>query len=407
MGDYQFYKEEKGMTIREELEDYISKNLRDTGEWVRSVDGIMEIINARVDALKIRVSEIFSVDFDQLMEELSEGRTSASAEGQTLALEMGRIKSDEPNPFCPGCMREKIDPPDPLCNGCLNGYDYEPAPREAARIARLVADYLLNNVDSVAADEDISDDVIVDELTPIIEAALRERVGSEDAESATEDGLAAMTARHIREPKDMTVRPETAKLPREDAPATDRRRLDGSPPRPCPGDEACLDREHELSAIGGIVPKAGASPTQLRRIYVASSWKNEAQPRIVRLLRGAGHEVYDFRHPTEAGDGFSWAEIEREWAAWSPGQFLAALDHPAAVRGFQHDFEALQNADTGVLVLPCGKSAHLEAGYFAGSGKRLFILMQGQDTPELMYKLATKVCTSEEELLAEIEGKGE
>lgn len=35
-----------------------------------------------------------------------------------------------------------------------------------------------------------------------------------------------------------------------------------------------------------------------RRIYVASSWRCVEQPRIVALLRGAGHEVYDFRNPS-------------------------------------------------------------------------------------------------------------
>lgn len=35
----------------------------------------------------------------------------------------------------------------------------------------------------------------------------------------------------------------------------------------------------------------------MRRIYLASSWRNEHQPRILALLRDAGHEVYDFRHP--------------------------------------------------------------------------------------------------------------
>ena len=32
-----------------------------------------------------------------------------------------------------------------------------------------------------------------------------------------------------------------------------------------------------------------------RRIYLASSWRNPAQPAFVKHLREAGHEVYDFR----------------------------------------------------------------------------------------------------------------
>lgn len=37
----------------------------------------------------------------------------------------------------------------------------------------------------------------------------------------------------------------------------------------------------------------------MTKIYVASSWHNQDQPQIVRFLRNLGHEVYDFRHPTE------------------------------------------------------------------------------------------------------------
>ena len=40
-----------------------------------------------------------------------------------------------------------------------------------------------------------------------------------------------------------------------------------------------------------------------RKIYVASSWRNEYYPEVVRQLREAGHEVYDFRNPPSASSG--------------------------------------------------------------------------------------------------------
>ena len=48
------------------------------------------------------------------------------------------------------------------------------------------------------------------------------------------------------------------------------------------------------------------------KIYVASSWRNERQPEVVRCLRQRGHEVYDFRHPTPGDFGFRWSEIDLE-----------------------------------------------------------------------------------------------
>jgi hypothetical protein len=41
-----------------------------------------------------------------------------------------------------------------------------------------------------------------------------------------------------------------------------------------------------------------------------------------------------------------------------------------------------------VLVLPCGRSAHIEAGYFVGAEKPLHILLTSRSEPELMWRMA-------------------
>jgi hypothetical protein len=48
------------------------------------------------------------------------------------------------------------------------------------------------------------------------------------------------------------------------------------------------------------------------KIYIASSWRNAAQPALVQCLRNQGHEVYDFRNPPPPGipGGFQWSEID-------------------------------------------------------------------------------------------------
>ena len=122
------------------------------------------------------------------------------------------------------------------------------------------------------------------------------------------------------------------------------------------------------------------------KIYVASSWRNEAlQQMMVKLLRLDGHEVYDFRNPEPGNDGFAWSEIDREWLKWSPEQFRKALDHPVAAAGFKLDMDALKACDACVLVLPCGRSAHLELGYAVGAGKKTIVLAVSDTEPELMY----------------------
>jgi hypothetical protein len=137
------------------------------------------------------------------------------------------------------------------------------------------------------------------------------------------------------------------------------------------------------------------------KIYVASSWRNARQPTVVDALRGAGHEVYDFRNPRDGDAGFHWREIHPDWKGWSPGQFREALGHPIARAGFASDFGAMAWADAGVLVMPCGRSAHLEAGYFVGAGKPLYILLSDGE-PELMYAMATATCLDLDELVGRV-----
>ena len=61
------------------------------------------------------------------------------------------------------------------------------------------------------------------------------------------------------------------------------------------------------------------------KLYVASSWRNEARYREVLLaLREAGHECYDFRNPHPGNNGFQWSEIDTDWMNWGPDQLVGA-----------------------------------------------------------------------------------
>jgi len=142
------------------------------------------------------------------------------------------------------------------------------------------------------------------------------------------------------------------------------------------------------------------------KIYVASSWRCELQPGVVTALRGAGHEVYDFRNPRPGDSGFHWSEIDSEWKDWSPVAYRLALSHSVAEAGFKSDYDAMKWADACVLVLPCGRSAHLEAGWFIGYSRPVHILILEKCEPELIYKMATSICLSIDELIARIATRG-
>ena len=76
------------------------------------------------------------------------------------------------------------------------------------------------------------------------------------------------------------------------------------------------------------------------------------------------------------------------------------MSKPVAVEGFKSDFDAMKWADACVMVQPCGRSAAIEAGWFVGAGKPLLVLLDGASEPELMFKMATRLCLSMAEVLA-------
>lgn len=134
-----------------------------------------------------------------------------------------------------------------------------------------------------------------------------------------------------------------------------------------------------------------------RKIYVASSWRNERQQEIVKSLRDLGHEVYDFKNPFHGNTGFSWSDIDPDWKDWTVEQYREALNHPVAKDGYKSDFDAMEWADTFLLVLPCGRSAHLELGWACGQGKETLILLD-QMEPELMINMVDHICVDMNEV---------
>ncbi|BAV43902.1 uncharacterized protein SHTP_p010 (plasmid) [Mycobacterium ulcerans subsp. shinshuense] len=148
-----------------------------------------------------------------------------------------------------------------------------------------------------------------------------------------------------------------------------------------------------------------------RAIYVASSWSNRRHSTVVDTLRRCGHQVYDFKHTTAGTDReFRWEEllvtdpnaVDAHLAPPEPTRaatYLASLTHRAAELGFRRDQEAMLAADTIVLVLPCGRSSHLELGWAVGAGKRSAILLDDPCTPELMYKMVDRIATDLDDLV--------
>ena len=143
------------------------------------------------------------------------------------------------------------------------------------------------------------------------------------------------------------------------------------------------------------------------KIYTASSWRNEYYQGVVDWLKSDGHEVYDFRNTISTpgkSKAFNWEKIAINWENWTPEEFAHSIKNPLAQNAFKSDYEGMIKSDACVLILPCGRSSHIEAGYMKGLGKKLYIYMPVKERPELTYSIADGIYTHIMELSKRLKG---
>ena len=82
-----------------------------------------------------------------------------------------------------------------------------------------------------------------------------------------------------------------------------------------------------------------------------------------------------------------WKELHIKKEKVYGEEMVDLLDTPFARARFWGNLEAMHEADVCILLLPCGRSAHIEAGYMKGLGKTVYVLGSVFDElkPELMY----------------------
>ncbi len=75
-----------------------------------------------------------------------------------------------------------------------------------------------------------------------------------------------------------------------------------------------------------------------------------------------------------------------------------SLESDAVKTIFKHDMEAEKKSKNFLLVLPAGKSAHIEAGVAYGLGKKCYAIGE-YDVTDSLYLIFDKIFTDEKELL--------
>jgi len=110
------------------------------------------------------------------------------------------------------------------------------------------------------------------------------------------------------------------------------------------------------------------------KIYIASSWKNqEAVLFLASKLENEGFEVDAFCRATDTRYAFHWSELVDNEDDLKYYDAIEMLADPRTQRAFKEDRKWLDWSDTVIMLMPCGRSSHLEGGYAKGQGKRLYI----------------------------------
>lgn len=117
--------------------------------------------------------------------------------------------------------------------------------------------------------------------------------------------------------------------------------------------------------------------------FVAGRWRNkDALEEVVQVLRAAGKSVYCFLENLQEKETAELKLTGDVEVAKKKNESLP-LDHPMIRNIFDIDVDALRQSDNLLLVLPAGKSAHIEAGVAYGLGKKSYALGVPETTDTL------------------------
>ena len=120
--------------------------------------------------------------------------------------------------------------------------------------------------------------------------------------------------------------------------------------------------------------------------FIASRWRNKTEVlELTEKIRKKGKTVYCFIE----GDGTDY-DLKDTKHKFTPEEFMDKfesipnwLNDPAVKEIFDADMDALKNSHTLILLLPAGKSAHIEAGTAYGMGKKCIVIGQQKETESL------------------------
>lgn len=139
-------------------------------------------------------------------------------------------------------------------------------------------------------------------------------------------------------------------------------------------------------------------------IYLIGSLSNLGIRDIANRMRREGLVVFD--------DWISGgSDMDRMWQEYEK---LRGRSYKEALKGFharnvfRFDKSALDKADCAVLIMPCGRSGHIELGYVIGTGRPGYILFESEpERFDQMYQFCTDIFFSEKEMIRYFSNKNQ
>lgn len=138
--------------------------------------------------------------------------------------------------------------------------------------------------------------------------------------------------------------------------------------------------------------------------YVAGRWRNHAAIQtVVDAIRKTGKTAYCFIDNEYDSDGIKQAKnpLPTETVQSNVEHLTDWQTNPTFRKMFDNDMNGLKEAETFVLVLPAGLSAHMELGVAYGLGKKCY----GVGTPdkvESLYLMFDEIFPDVEKLVEKI-----
>lgn len=134
----------------------------------------------------------------------------------------------------------------------------------------------------------------------------------------------------------------------------------------------------------------------MKSIYLIGSLKNDWIAEVAGGLRALGYDVFDdWRSPGPDAD-----DHLRDYYRARGYNYRQIMESYSAKQIFEYDKKHLERCDEAIMVMPAGKSGHLELGTVIGAGKNGYILFDKEpDRVDIMHGFATGIFLSLDELL--------